>query len=167
MQTKSHFICCLLIFIYKTWSDLCVCTFWTSPGHFNSTVIILITVIILVTIIVIRNFHTVTSLVYSILSAHFILVHILFYILLFFIFILIFFTYFFPYLYLCIFSCVCIPYNCTVHGADLTYISLLVIFCIIVYVINTNLEVMTKSWLKCNDFSSTKTGLKIWKTRIT
>ncbi len=48
-----------------------------------------------------------------------------------------------PYLYLCIFSCVCIPYNCTVHGADLTYISLLVIFCIIVYVTNTNF----KSWI--------------------
>ncbi len=29
---------------------------------------------------------------------------------------------------------------CTVHGADLTYISLLVLFCIIVYVTNTNLE---------------------------
>ncbi len=40
---------------------------------------------------------------------------------------------FFPYLYLCIFSCVCVPYNCTVHGAAVTYISLLVIFCIIVY----------------------------------
>ncbi len=44
-----------------------------------------------------------------------------------------FFTSFFSYLYLCIFSCVCIPYNRTVHGADLTYISLLVIFCIIVW----------------------------------
>ncbi len=43
MQTKSHFICCLLIFKYKTWSDLCVGTFWTSPAHFNNTVIILIT----------------------------------------------------------------------------------------------------------------------------
>ncbi len=39
---------------------------------------------------------------------------------------------FFSYLYLCRFSCV--TYNCTVHGADLTYISPLVIFCIIVYV---------------------------------
>ncbi len=46
---------------------------------------------------------------------------------------------FFPYLYLCIFSCVCIPYDCTVHGADLTYILLLVIFCIIVYVTNKTL----------------------------
>ncbi len=34
----------------------------------------------------------------------------------------------------------CVTYNTTVHGADLTYISLLVIFCIIVYVMNTNLE---------------------------
>ncbi len=52
-----------------------------------------------------------------------------------------FFTSFFsPYQFLCIFSCVCIPYNCTVHGADLTYISLLVIFCIIVCVTNTNCE---------------------------
>ncbi len=41
---------------------------------------------------------------------------------------------------LCIFSCVCISYNCTVHEADLTYISLLIIFCIIVYVTNKNLE---------------------------
>ncbi len=46
----------------------------------------------------------------------------------------------FPYLYLCIFSCVFVTYNCTVHRADLTYISLLVIFCIIIYVTNTNLE---------------------------
>ncbi len=60
-------------------------------------------------------------------------------------FILVFFI-FFTYLYLCIFSWVCIPYNCTVHGADLTYISLLVIFCIIVYVTNTNLEVYSHSY---------------------
>ncbi len=52
-------------------------------------------------------------------------------------------SFFSPYLYLCIFSCVCISYNCTVHGADLTYISLLIIFCIIVYVTNTNLECTT------------------------
>ncbi len=44
------------------------------------------------------------------------------------------------YLYLCIFSCVCVTYNCTVHGVDLTYISLLVIFCIIVYVTDKNIE---------------------------
>ncbi len=50
---------------------------------------------------------------------------------------------FFPYLYLCIFSCVCISYNCTVHGLDLTYISLLVIFCIIVYVTNTILNLFS------------------------
>ncbi len=48
---------------------------------------------------------------------------------------------FFPYLYLCIFSYVWTSYNCTIHGADLTYISLLVIFCIIVYVTNN------KSWI--------------------
>ncbi len=41
----------------------------------------------------------------------------------------------FMYILLC-----CVAYNCTVHGADLTYISLLVIFCIIVYVMNKNLE---------------------------
>ncbi len=41
--------------------------------------------------------------------------------------------------------CVCIPYNCTVHGAELTNISLLVILCIIVYVTNKilNLESTT------------------------
>ncbi len=43
-----------------------------------------------------------------------------------------------PYSYVCIFSTVCDIYinKCTVHGADLTYILLLVIFCIIVYVTN-------------------------------
>ncbi len=45
-------------------------------------------------------------------------------------------------------------YNCTAHGADLTYISLLVIFCIIVYVTNTNLkswkEYMKNTWRKPN-----------------
>ncbi len=46
--------------------------------------------------------------------------------------ILFYYSYFFPYLYLCIFSCVYIPYNCTFHGADLTFNSLL----IIVYVTN-------------------------------
>ncbi len=43
---------------------------------------------------------------------------------------------FFPYLYLCILSCVYISYNCTVHGADLTHISLLITFCIMVYAMN-------------------------------
>ncbi len=38
--------------------------------------------------------------------------------------------------------CVCIPYNCTVHGADLTNISLLVILCIIVYVTNKILNLL-------------------------
>ncbi len=46
------------------------------------------------------------------------------------------FLFFTWYLYLCILFCVCVTYNCTVHGADLTYILLLVIFCIIVYVMN-------------------------------
>ncbi len=63
----------------------------------------------------------------------------LFIILLFFILIYIFY-FIFSYLYLCIFSCVYVTYNCTVHGVNLTYISLLFIFCIIVYVTNTNLE---------------------------
>ncbi len=49
------------------------------------------------------------------------------------------FFFFSLYQYLCIFSCVCIAYNCTVHAVDLTYISLLVIFCITVCVTNTNL----------------------------
>ncbi len=43
-------------------------------------------------------------------------------------------------IFMYILVCVCIPYNCTVHGVDLTYISLLVIFCIIVYVMNKKLE---------------------------
>ncbi len=63
----------------------------------------------------------------------------------------IFYFIFLPYLYLCIFSCVCISYNCTVHGAHLTYISLLVMFCIIVYVTNKNLEV----WYNIILFKST------------
>ncbi len=48
-------------------------------------------------------------------------------------------VFFFTFMYI---LCVCIPYNCTVHGADLTNISLLVIHCIIVYVTNKilNLE---------------------------
>ncbi len=77
--------------------------------------------------------YIIIYLVYSILSCTFYFIEHLF------IFILI---SFFSYLYLCIFSCV-VTYNCTVHGADLTYISLLVIFCIIVHVTNTNLE----SWM--------------------
>ncbi len=74
--------------------------------------------------------------------AHYFIAHvILYFILLYFLFLL----NFFPYLYLCIFSWVCISYNCTVHGADLTYISLLVIFCIIVYVTNKkNLEQISR-----------------------
>ncbi len=59
---------------------------------------------------------------------------ILYYILTFFL------LHFFSYLYLCIFSWVSVSYNFTVHGADLIYISLLIIFCIIVYVTNINLE---------------------------
>ncbi len=38
--------------------------------------------------------------------------------------------------YIYVYSLVCVTYNCIVHGADLNYISLLVIFCIIVYVTN-------------------------------
>ncbi len=70
--------------------------------------------------------------------------HFIFYFIIFYFLILLFIFYFFnffPYLYLCMFSCVCIWYNCTVHGADLTYMSLLVIFCIIVYVTNKNLVI--------------------------
>ncbi len=84
-------------------------------------------------------YYYLLSLQYTVL--HIILLHILFSILLFSIF-----DYsFFSYLYLCLLSCVCISYNCTVHGADLTYISLLIIFCIIVYVTNKYLEV----WENC------------------
>ncbi len=43
--------------------------------------------------------------------------------------------------------CVRIPYNCTVHGADLTNISLLVILCIIVYVTNKILNLEIRSTL--------------------
>ncbi len=64
----------------------------------------------------------------------------IFYSFLFFYLIFIFFLHFSSYLYLCIFSCVCVTYNCTVHVVNLTYISLLVIFCIMLYVTNTNLE---------------------------
>ncbi len=39
------------------------------------------------------------------------------------------------YIFLC-----CVTYNCTVHWADLTYISLLIIFCIIEYVANKTLN---------------------------
>ncbi len=37
----------------------------------------------------------------------------------------------------------CVAYNCTVHGADLTYISGLIIFCIIEYVTNKTLNLET------------------------
>ncbi len=71
-------------------------------------------------------------------------------------------VFFFPYQYLCIFSCVCVTYNCTVHGADLTYISLLVIFCIIMYVTNTNLE---SYLLLCHIFEKQSPNMKtrVWK----
>ncbi len=56
-------------------------------------------------------------------------------------FLFLFFTSFIYHTYIYVYSLVFfIPYNCTVHGADLTYISQLVVFCIIVYVTNTNLE---------------------------
>ncbi len=63
--------------------------------------------------------------------------HILFYGTFYYFFILIFYHFFHTYVYLCIFFCVCVTYNCS----DLIYISLLVIFCIIEYVMNLeNLE---------------------------
>ncbi len=46
----------------------------------------------------------------------------------------------------CVFSCVCIPNNCTVHWVDLTYISLLIIFCIIAYVLNKTLNRCPSMW---------------------
>ncbi len=48
----------------------------------------------------------------------------------------------FMYIILC-----CIPHNCAVHGADLTYISLLVIFCIIVHVTNTILNLWNRDMM--------------------
>ncbi len=42
-------------------------------------------------------------------------------------------------------SIINLTHQVPVHGADLTYISLLVIFCISVYVTNTNLEEYHKS----------------------
>ncbi len=59
-------------------------------------------------------------------------------------FILIFTLFFHTYIY--VYSLVFVTYNCNVHGADQTYILLLVIFCIIVYVTNTilNLKTITK-----------------------
>ncbi len=62
--------------------------------------------------------------------AHFIIFYSLFLFFYLFFFILI-----FRYILLC-----CVIYNCTVHGVDQTYISLLVIFCINVYVRKTNHE---------------------------
>ncbi len=67
--------------------------------------------------------------------AHFILLHMLFFI--------IFSSYLFYFfnLYLCIFSCVVLHIlHCPLSGPDLTYITLLIIFCIIEYVTNKNLE---------------------------
>ncbi len=58
------------------------------------------------------------------------------------------FFFFLFYLYLCIFSCV-VTYNCAVHWANLTYISLLIIFCIIEYVTNKSLN----PWIKHSPFS--------------
>ncbi len=82
-----------------------------------------------------------SCLYYYLLSLQYTVLHILFYFTFYsFYSYFVFFTSFFSYLYLCIFSCVCVIYNYTVHGADLTYISLLVIFCIIVYVMNTILK---------------------------
>ncbi len=52
---------------------------------------------------------------------------------------------FLSYQYLCIFSCFCVTYNCTVHGADLTYILLLVIFHIIMNVTNKR-DLDLESW---------------------
>ncbi len=62
--------------------------------------------------------------------AHLILLHIL-----------IFLIFFYFNLYLCIFSCVVLHIlHCPLSGPDLTYISLLIIFCIIEYVTNKTLN---------------------------
>ncbi len=89
---------------------------------------------------------------YYLLSLQYTVLHILFYCTIYLIFYYSYLKtiYLLSYLYLCIFSSVCVTYDCIVHGADLTYISLLFIFCIIVYVTNKNLE----SWITLNHFWS-------------
>ncbi len=38
MQTKSFYLLFVdFFYIYKTWSDLCVGPFWTSPAHLNNS----------------------------------------------------------------------------------------------------------------------------------
>ncbi len=130
----------IFIILYHSWLLLCkyplqpVCTFFL---HIPAYIIII------------------KSTVYY--SAHYFIAYFIFYFIIFyFLFLLFIFYTFFSSLYLCIFSCVYISYNFTVHGADLTYISLLIIFCIIVYVTNTNLE----SWaVVLGDFLATQTLL--------
>ncbi len=60
---------------------------------------------------------------------------------------ILYFLLFFIFMYI---LCVCIPYNCTVHGADLINISLLVTLCIIVYVTNKILNLETNSYEATN-----------------
>ncbi len=45
----------------------------------------------------------------------------------------------------------CVTYNCTVHWADLTYISLLIIFCIIEFVTNKSLNLEILYYFVRND----------------
>ncbi len=85
------------------------------------------------------NLFAHSCLYYYLLSIRYTVLHIIFDCT-FYSFLFIFFTSFFSYLYLFKFSCVCVTYNCTVHGADLTYISMLLIFCIIMYVMNKILK---------------------------
>ncbi len=94
-------------------------------------------------------YYYLLSLQYTVLHIFYSTFYIIFYYFLFCILTFYFLLHFFPYLYLCIFSCFYISYNYTVHGADLTYISLLIIFCIIVYVTNKTLNLECKGVAVC------------------
>ncbi len=108
-----------------------------------------------------NNMFANSSCTFLLISIQYTVLHILLYCTFYFIFYSFLFFFFSPYLYLCILSCVCIPYNCTVHGADLTYISLLVvIFCIIVY------ETNTKSWILNHCRIITYERRMQWRTRV-
>ncbi len=95
---------------------------------------------------------------YYLLSPQYIVLHILFYCIFYSLFFLIIF-----YLYLCLSSCVVLHiFHCPLSGPDLTYISLLIIFCIIEYV--TNLEPWT---LKSNSASKCINEMIIIKDEMT
>ncbi len=106
-QTLSHDIDMIIIINYSPPSILLLCIYPVQPVCTFLLILLL-------------------------LSIRYTVLHILFYCT-YYSFLFLFFTSFFSYLYLFKLSCVCVTYNRTVHGADLTYISLLVIICIIMY----------------------------------